>query len=561
VIIVIVAAGVAVRFARRGRPGPLLAGRRPRKRRLVTRIVCGSLGGLILLAVTIGTFREVGRVYAGLEAQDIPEVSLPALPPPTPEAPANGHQADLRECRILFHLLIGEAANGTFVPVRAFEHDIRMPDDAGKLLADEFEVDGFQVFYRPWVDRADVVVDEHGLRIRPFGGVDFSWRTPGSSSGGGGHFHEVGVQGLGALGWGRPRRAPLSVVPGAASRLHAVFIVTLVRPDDPLKKAPVPELVRLHARKIARAARARTRVAHRRDMDVPMPGLALAVHIGASALLLAVAAGLLSQVFARRLLAFAGTFAGVVLFAAILDRAALGSHLSRVEDKEAPLGTRMTACARAGETFFYRKTAFRRIGAVLEDESTPPELKILGREVRKTVSRLDYLRRQLDAQDEDARLEAAELLLFSGDRNERKVARARGRISRREPKAVEAARALLRSEDTNTRIKAAMLLADVGDASGRDILNRALAGNVLWVLGSLAKVADMSSVPYLISELRRPENDEVVESGSSSDSGGTWSYKRTKKDKIAEVLRRATGADLGTDADKWEAWLAARAGE
>ncbi|MHC4248956.1 MAG: hypothetical protein ACYS9X_07500 [Planctomycetota bacterium] len=559
-IAVIVAAGVALHLARRGSSGALLAGRRPAKRRLVTRIVCGSLGGLILVAVAVGTFREVGRVYAGREAQDVLEVSLPTLQPPTPEGPPNRHRTDL-QFRVLFHLLIGEVSGGNFVPVRVLEHDIRIPEDSGALLADEFEVDGFQVDCRPWIDRAHVVRDGRDLRIRPFGGVDFGWETSGSAASGGGHFHDAGVQGLGTLGWGRPQHAPLSVVPGAASRLHAVYIVTVVDLDDPLRRAPASDLVRLHAREIAREAGARVRVARRRDMDIPMPGIALAAHIGASALLLVAAAALLSQVFARRLLAFAGTLAGVVLFVAILDRAALGSHLSRVEDTEAPLGTRMTACARAAETFFFRKTAFGRIGAVLKDESTPPELEVRGREVRKAVSRLDYLREQLDAQDEGARLEAAELLLFSGDRNERAVARARGRASRREPKAMGAARGLLKSEDANTRVKAAMLLADAGDASGRDVLNRALAGNVLWVLGSLAKVADTSSVPFLVAELRKPENDEVVESGSSSNAFGTRTYRRTKKDKIATVLRRVTGADLGTDADEWEAWLATRAGE
>jgi hypothetical protein len=394
VVVLAVMVFLIVRATRGNGAFRALATRRPRKRRLVTRIVCGSLGGLILLAVAIGTFREVGRVYAGREAQDIPEVSLPTLPSPTPEAPADGfYPADLRKVRVLFHLLIGEVTGDTFVPVRVFEHDIRLPDDAGKLLADDFEVDGFQGRSRARVSRAEVVKDEDGRRVRLDGGVSFGWRTTGSSSYGRGNYHdadsileEAGVHGLGTRYWRRPRRqAPLSVLPSAESQMHAVYIVTVVHLDDPLKKAPVSELVRLHAREIE--VHTRVRVTWRRDADIPMPGLALVAHIGASALLLVGAAGLLSQVFARRLLAFAGTLAGVVLFVAVLDRAALGSHLSRVEDREAPLGTRMTGCMHSADTFFYRGTAASRLLTVLEDDATPEPLRDLAGEVEIELDR------------------------------------------------------------------------------------------------------------------------------------------------------------------------------
>jgi len=368
------------------------AARRPRKRRLVTRIVCGALAGLILLAVAIGTFREVGRVYAGREAPDIPEVSLPTLPPPTPEAPANGlYPVDLRRARVLFHLLIGEVMRGTFVPVRVFEHDIRLPDDAGKRLADDFEVDGFQVRSSVKVSRAEVVKDEDGRRVRIDGGVDFHWETKPWGSWGSHfdttrNFDEAGVHGLGTPRWRRPRRrAPLSVVPGAASRLHAVYMVTVVHLDDPLKKVPVSQLVRLHAREIE--VHTRVRLVRYQDADIPMRGIALVVHIGLSALLLVVAAGLLSQVFSRRLLAFAGTLAGVVLFVAMLDRAALGAHLSRVEDREAPLGTRMTGCVRAADTFFYRGPAGSRLSKVLDDDATPDTLRDLAEQVEIELER------------------------------------------------------------------------------------------------------------------------------------------------------------------------------
>jgi len=115
------------------------------------------------------------------------------------------------------------------------------------------------------------------------------------------------------------------------------------------------------------------------DEHAPAPGLALAGHIGISALLLMLAALLLTQLFARRSLAFVGVLAAVVLYVAALDRLALGTHLSHLRDPGEPVRARITACCHASDTFFYRKTALARVRAVADDPQTPLALRDVAR--------------------------------------------------------------------------------------------------------------------------------------------------------------------------------------
>ena len=46
-----------------------------------------------------------------------------------------------------------------------------------------------------------------------------------------------------------------------------------------------------------------------------------------------------------------------------------------VADTEAPLETRLAACAHMTDTFFYRKTSIHKIRALLEDPATPQDLR------------------------------------------------------------------------------------------------------------------------------------------------------------------------------------------
>jgi hypothetical protein len=119
---------------------------------------------------------------------------------------------------------------------------------------------------------------------------------------------------------------------------------------------------------------------------VARPGLPhslkLAIHAGVASLLLLVAAALLAQLFARHSVAFAGVLACVILYAAALDRAVLGTHLGHLADPSAPIATRMTACAGTTCTFFYRKTAQAALHRLEGDDSAPGVLREAAGEAR-----------------------------------------------------------------------------------------------------------------------------------------------------------------------------------
>ena len=67
--------------------------------------------------------------------------------------------------------------------------------------------------------------------------------------------------------------------------------------------------------------------------------------------------------------------AALVLYVAVLDRLALGAHLRRLSDPQAPLKTRLVACAHASDTFFYRRTALRQVRELSQDSETPEALR------------------------------------------------------------------------------------------------------------------------------------------------------------------------------------------
>jgi len=177
-------------------------------------------------------------------------------------------------------------------------------------------------------------------------------------------------------------KSPLSIAsgPDLASAVCQFVWGSLVAEGDPLMEVPVTAFLHEHEAEARRTLAEhgwtptwRLARAHPSER-APAPGLGLAGHIGISCLLLIVAALLLTQLFARRSLAFVGVLAAVVLYVAALDRLALGTHLSHVRDAQAPLAARITACWHATDTFFYRKTALAGVRAVADDPQAPSAL-------------------------------------------------------------------------------------------------------------------------------------------------------------------------------------------
>jgi hypothetical protein len=356
--------------------------RGPQPRHLVTRIVCGTLGAAILVAVAVGTWTAARQNYAEPAAGGV-VIRVPTQEPPALRAPKPGYREEADDARFLFHLVVGEPAPDGFTPVHVEEFDVRWPRDKDRQFQRSFETGPYRCLLRLRVPMVFVAQNtaQEASRLQPHGTVGFSYvtgRGSGSSSSG---FYELEAGHLNVLQPLDSGPNPLSITAGGAGpdNLHAVYFMTRVAPDDPLKVVPFAEFA---GRRPADLAKIRRESANRtlrhgpaKNASLPACGLALAGHIGVSSLLLLAAAVLLTQLFARRSLAFAGVLAGVVLYVAALDRMALGVHLSRLADPAASLPSRLVACRLAPGTFFHRETALRELLTVSRNASAPEALR------------------------------------------------------------------------------------------------------------------------------------------------------------------------------------------
>ncbi len=386
-ILLLVLIGVlAVALLATRRSGLWMApGRRPRKRHIVTRIICAALGALILGAVAVGTWQDVRRCYEPGEKAEVLTVHVPARPAPSLPAPLAGEfGAEIERARLLVHFMVVDVSSGRFRPLHIEEDEIKWPEDRGRTYGTSFELDAIKVEYGFSIDALRARRAEPGKPpfLEPRGNMHVSHQDRyrrGSRSGG---FAKEGVSHWRQLRAARPpSNRPLSIVPGTPpSEIRAFFVVTRVAEDDPLKEVPATEF--LESREGAmREAMSKSGGGEivprfgRLKRAVSMPGVALAAHIGISSLLLLVAAILLTQLFTRRSLAFAGVLAAVVLYVAVLDRAALAAHLSRLRDPQASVETRLSAATQATTTFFYQETAQAALDEARKAEASSVPLR------------------------------------------------------------------------------------------------------------------------------------------------------------------------------------------
>ena len=407
-----IAAAIVVAFALWfGRRGLLPGGRSPQPRHLVVRIVCGVLGVIILVAIGVGTSQEVRRCYASEEPPKPLTLRVPTLPPPDlPTPPQGGREVEVKEARLLASFLAVEVGAGEPRSVGAWQIDIRLPRDKGRLLTLGTVVGRSNVSSQVQVSALNARppgapprepsgasfddIRAYRAKAAPaptlvavYGSTCFICSGPGlqmNRGRGGLPLDEVWcVEGPGSYTY-LSAQPPLSIVHGPEHQLIFVARACRVAEGDPLREVPVAEFVRQHEAEVRQAcddqllACFHHRHPRKPEDDNPFRGFALALHIEASSLLLLVAAILLSQLFARRSLAFAGVLAAVVLYVAALDRAALGSHLSRLADPQASVATRMVASWQARDTFFYRATAVRAYEKVAADSEAPAAVRELA---------------------------------------------------------------------------------------------------------------------------------------------------------------------------------------
>jgi hypothetical protein len=277
--------------------------------------------------------------------------------------------------------VFGEVAPAGFRPVHAEEAEVRWPEHEGRLFAKKFTFDDYRCEWQFSVDGLNVRGGwNEPSQLVPHGSMRLTQRKSTGYSSRGTGFFEEGFHHLDDFYVGHPLPQPLSIVHGRRKNLHALCHVTRVAWDDPLEDVSLTRFIRDRGEAIRRIVR-------EEELDSPRYGpypgpeyiparsVSLAGYIGLSSLLLLASAILLTQLFRRRNLAFAAVLVGITLYVAVLDRMALGAHLSRLTNADAPLPARLVACSQSGETFFYRSTAIRELEALLKEEATPPALR------------------------------------------------------------------------------------------------------------------------------------------------------------------------------------------
>lgn len=374
---------------------------RPTKRHVVTRIVCGAGGVGILGAVAVTSYLDVRRPDA---PPDVPQtVRVPTKTLSEIHADlAGGQTRRLTRARLLVRMMVLDVSAPLLRPIVVDEHEFQWAGGQNERLRRRKEIgDDIVVSYDVNINRVSVVADHRGGRRGP------ELRLSATSMGAAIQYrHGSAHSGFSGLGRDDDRdgvihtesafafrdfspRNPLSLVPGPIDQpsLYLSLSIELLADDDPMKTVPLASYIDARSRDVWlhvwRFGNRRPLAAEvgRRAADPGVPGAAMAEHLGTSLVSLLVAAALLTQLFVRRRLAMVCLLALMIVGAAGVDGLALGTWLRRADDAEQPLETRIAACIRAPSTFFYRRTAPRRLAAIAEAQDNPPALRQLAAEL------------------------------------------------------------------------------------------------------------------------------------------------------------------------------------
>jgi uncharacterized membrane protein len=386
VLLIVLIVTVVVRG--RGRNARPVRLRGPRKRHIVTRSVCGVLALAILTSIGYFSWQEIGEIYATESPEPgvlrIPSKKAAAL---NVELKPN-ETAGLTEARLLIKAIVLESVAPTsFRTVHVDEFDVAWRTGKISVISNRVKLRENRLDYRLNINRVFVhPSNSTEIGVHMEGDWDMSVRSlisGGRSSNGG----SMSTSDRGTVFVRNIRttdshgRKPLSAVPPSSGygRLTLCLFVDMADADDELATIPAEQFITERREQIlAGSTRDGEGGGHNRrwrmDPDVP-PMANLMEHTGISGLLLGLAAILLGQLFMRRGLATAGMLATVVLYAAAIDRIALGVHMSHARDTESSLSQRLVACNAATNTFFFAKTASNQLRAIADDKLTPESLK------------------------------------------------------------------------------------------------------------------------------------------------------------------------------------------
>jgi hypothetical protein len=322
--------------------------RRPRPRPVIVRIICGLIGIGILVALGIRSLREAPGVHASFH---FPTKSSPNWARPTDDT------ISVERTRWLFQFIF---FNNNF-PVHAEEVEIRLPEDSGRTIIKTGNKNTLPVEVNLTLGSSSV---SHYGSLEPIlRGRYYIQLHDGMNSGG----YSGDLRWL--IPWEEDNINPARIqCLGGNSRIDVFCLAHKVAFDDPLKKVNLYELVQSMDWNDWRFSPIKRRLVF--DLKDPA-GIRLMHSMGFSFTLMVLAAILLAQCFARRGLAFSGMLLLCVLYVAALDRAVLAKHVSKLEDKNLSLETRLIAAESLNGTFFYCNAAEKALNRAVNDATLP----------------------------------------------------------------------------------------------------------------------------------------------------------------------------------------------
>ncbi len=385
VLLILTAILIVVLLAARLRPSAT-ALRRRKRFPLGVRLACAGAGVAILAAVGIGTAHTVPASYAVVREPSGLTVHMPTKP--FGEVPDEQYELVRMEAQYIVHFIIAEISPTGTRPLAVQEVRIDWPEDRRKtheivLSAGGLKAEG--TLNIPSLKRP--LRGDESCTPRLWGSMSFrtTWRGGRGTCSRGGAIPQAKKLVTKVC----PPRKAFSTARTTPTATCLLYVVTPASADDPLGVVPVEELLRQREgfmRPVEEAALSDALWSCFYPTHRDWRAAWLPYHLGLTTTLVLIAAlGLVSVACLPRPLLAVGVLLGIVLYVAALDRAVQATHLARLDDTEAPLDDRLTACTMLPDTFFYRDTAIERIEALLEDESAAPELRSLAHEINSVL--------------------------------------------------------------------------------------------------------------------------------------------------------------------------------
>jgi hypothetical protein len=356
--LIAVGIGLAVFFGKRWGDGSRR--RSPGRRHWITRSVCGTVGGGILLAFLVVTVQDV---RASRSSERPISLRIPTLRAPEPPA----RKEDFQQGRYLLQMAVTQGGDFPGAPVASESYEVQWPRDRDRL---------FSLSWKEGSRRVELTQAIHGIELGPRNKLEFSGSSTFSASGPYfSHSQSGPVSYPSVLPVGGTRNAStlFSIAKHGYADLLVLCDISRLREEDPLRPASLEEWIAgrgyVSWYEVVESERA---VAV--DDDQGSPAAFLLLRLGVNFLPLLAAALLLAQLFRRRPLGFVKVAAGLILALGALDRVVLQMNESRLRDAAAPLTERMTACEGLRDTLFFRHSALADLRKVAADGSVPKPL-------------------------------------------------------------------------------------------------------------------------------------------------------------------------------------------